>query len=282
MSGAAGIVLAGGQSRRMGADKASLEWHGSTLLRRTTGVLARGVDGPVLVVRAPGASLPPLPPDVHVLDDPQEGRGPLQGMAVGLAAAAEAGADKAFVCSTDLPFLHPLFVRRMLRALGDHTDALVPCAHGHRQPLAAVYRTSLAAQCAQLVAADRLRPAFLLEACRAVYVDETQLLADRALAAVDPGLASLTNVNDPDDYRAARTSPEPEVEVQRFGVLARDGGSRAECVRAATLGRLAASVGLQLDRHLLSALNGDQTARDPETPLAQGDRVALMSADAGG
>ena len=30
----AGIVLAGGRSSRMGAPKAALEWHGSTLLRR--------------------------------------------------------------------------------------------------------------------------------------------------------------------------------------------------------------------------------------------------------
>ena len=37
----AGVVLAGGRSSRMGTPKASLEWHGSTLLRRTVGILAR-------------------------------------------------------------------------------------------------------------------------------------------------------------------------------------------------------------------------------------------------
>ncbi len=36
-----GIVLAGGRSSRMGVRKAALEWHGSTLLRRTVGMLAR-------------------------------------------------------------------------------------------------------------------------------------------------------------------------------------------------------------------------------------------------
>jgi len=44
----------------MGTPKAALEWHGSTLLRRTTGILARVTDGPVLVVRAPGQELPAL------------------------------------------------------------------------------------------------------------------------------------------------------------------------------------------------------------------------------
>ena len=282
MVAAAGIVLAGGRSRRMGTSKAALEWHGSTLLRRTTGVLARVVDGPVLVVRAPGAALPPLPADVEVLDDPVADRGPLQGMAVGLAAAAEAGASSAFVCSTDLPFLHPAFVRRVLRALGDHTDAVVPHPHGIRQPLAAAYRTTLAPLCAELVAADRLRPAFLLDACRTVFVDAAQLLADPALARADPGLSSLTNVNELGDYRAARDQPGPEVEVQRFGVLARSGARGRERVRAATLAGVADAVGLSFDRHVIAAINGDQTVRDPETPLAQGDHVAFLSADAGG
>jgi hypothetical protein len=48
----AGVVLAGGRSSRMGTPKAALEWHGSTLLRRTAGILARVTDGPVVVVRA--------------------------------------------------------------------------------------------------------------------------------------------------------------------------------------------------------------------------------------
>jgi len=60
----AGVVLAGGRSSRMGAPKAALDWHGSTLLRRTVSVVARAVTGPVLVVRAPGQPLPDLPPGV--------------------------------------------------------------------------------------------------------------------------------------------------------------------------------------------------------------------------
>src|SRR5262245_66621206 len=100
----AGIVLAGGRSSRMGTPKAALEWHGSTLLRRVTGIVARGVDGPVVVVRAPGQELPPLPERVTVVEDAREGRGPLMGIAAGLAALE---ADAAFVSSTDVPLLHP-------------------------------------------------------------------------------------------------------------------------------------------------------------------------------
>ena len=42
----------------MGTPKAALEWHGSTLLRRTVGILARATGGPVVVVRASGQDLP--------------------------------------------------------------------------------------------------------------------------------------------------------------------------------------------------------------------------------
>jgi molybdopterin-guanine dinucleotide biosynthesis protein A len=57
------------------------------------------------------------------------------------------------------------------------------------------------------------------------------------------------------------------------------GGSAAE-LRAATLGAAAAALGLSLDRQV-AALNGDRIGHDPLEPLAEGDEVALMAADAG-
>src|ERR1700740_3802920 len=87
-----GVVLAGGRSSRMGTPKAALEWHGSTLLRRTVGIVARATSGPVVVVRATGQDLPELPDGTLVADDPREGKGPVQGIAAGLAAlSARAG-----------------------------------------------------------------------------------------------------------------------------------------------------------------------------------------------
>src|SRR5215813_13519060 len=165
MARSAGVVLAGGRSSRMGTAKAALEWHGSTLLRRTVGILARMTDGPVVVVRAPGQELPPLPPSIEVVDDPQEGLGPVQGLAAGLAAVT-GRAEVAFVSSTDMPFLHPAFVRRVLRAAQqDGVDVGLPVARGYPQPLAAAYRVTLAPVAERLVAEERLRPAFLFEQC---------------------------------------------------------------------------------------------------------------------
>jgi molybdenum cofactor guanylyltransferase len=280
MSSSAGIVLAGGRSSRMGTPKAALEWHGSTLLRRTAGILARVTDGPVLVVRAPGQALPDLPPQVDVVDDPREGLGPVQGLAAGLAAAA-GRADVAFVCSTDLPFLHPAFVRRVLRGVGDRADVSLPVARGYPQPLAAAYRTTLAPVAERLVAEGRLRPAFLFGECAVTRLDEAALRGDPILAALDPELDSVLNINEPGEYQAARARIAPEVTIQRLGALA-DGHRGQRPVRAATVAGAADTAGIALDEHVVAALNGDQVTRDGQTPLVTGDTVFFLAADAGG
>jgi molybdenum cofactor guanylyltransferase len=263
----AGVVLAGGQSSRMGTSKAALEWHGSTLLRRTAGIVARATGGPVVVVRAAGQGLPSLPPGTIVIEDPRQGKGPVQGIAAGLA-ALRGRAEAAFVCSTDLPFLHPAFVRRVLRALAerDGADVALPVARGYRQPLAAAYRVGLADAAERLVAAGRLRPAFLFDECRVERLDEAALRRDPLLASLDPDLDSVVNVNEPADYEAARARPAPEVIVRLSGE-----GPRA--VRAATVGGAADAVGLAFSRHVTTALNGDQVPSDPLVPLATGDSV---------
>jgi molybdenum cofactor guanylyltransferase len=283
MADAAGIVLAGGRSTRMGSPKAALEWHGSTLLRRITGIVGRAVDGPVVVVRAPGQALPALPDGVEVVDDAREGRGPLQGLAAGLAAVRDR-APAAYASSTDVPLLHPRFVRRVLDALDDDTDVVLPEVGGYPQPLAAAYRTALADTVERLIAEDRMRPAFLFEACRVKRLDAAALLADPALAALDPDLESVLNLNEPGDYAAARGRPAPEITVRVFGALRRHvaGGADPGLVVAATLAEAAAATGLALDEHVVAALNGDQITRDPETPLAAGDAIAFLAADAGG
>lgn len=267
----------------MGTAKAALEWHGSTLLRQVTGVVQRAVDGPVFVVRAPGQELPELDDGIVLCDDVEEGLGPMQGLAVGLGAAS-AQAEVAFVCSTDLPFLHHAFVRAVLAQFdSSEVDVVLPIVRGFRQPLAAGYRTSLAPVVEELIAEGQLRPAHVLDRCRVRTLDEDALLADRTLAAVDPDLDSVLNVNEPHDYEAARHRAEPEVTVERYGVLATRGGARgSRVVRAANIGHAATQVGLTFDGHILAAINGDQVKTDGAAPLQTGDTVSFISADAGG
>ncbi len=208
------------------APRPRLEWHGSTLLHRTTALLARTVGGPVLVVAAPGQDLPELPPGVEVVADPVEGLGPMRGLATGLAALGER-APVAFVCSTDLPFLHPALIRRVLRGFADPGGWTSCCrwraATGSRWPRATGRRWP--GWWRSCWGRGDLRPGMLFRHCRVAQLDDGALLADPDLARHDPELDSLVNVNEPADYAAALARPEPEVVVERFGALA-GGGQR--------------------------------------------------------
>jgi molybdopterin-guanine dinucleotide biosynthesis protein A len=189
-----GIVLCGGESRRMGRPKAWLPVGRETMLARVVGVLRRVVD-PVVVVGAPGQDLPALVADVVVVRDAVPGRGPLEGLAAGFQELPEE-VEAAFVSSCDVPLLREAFIRFVVESLGD-ADIAVPHTDGFFHPLAAVYRRRVVVEINRLLAADRLRPFFLFEAVA------TRTLTAEKLRRVDPELDSLRNLNTPEDYDAA-------------------------------------------------------------------------------
>ena len=197
----AGVVLCGGASSRMGAPKAWLDFAGEPLLLRTVRRVAAAAS-PVVVVAAAGQDVPALPDGVVVVRDAARGRGPLQGLASGLAAVAP-HAEAAFVSATDAPFLHPALIRRLAALLDEGHDAVVPFAGGRLHPLAAVYRTAIGPVVAEMLAQDDLRLTRLCERLRTRRVDEALLLAGDDLRSADPALRSLRNVNTPEDYAAA-------------------------------------------------------------------------------
>src|SRR5689334_21043921 len=107
----ASVVLCGGDSRRMGVPKAWLAFGPERLLQRVVrlvGTVAR----PIVVVAAPGQELPELPADVSIVRDPIAGRGPLQGLAAGLAALPDS-LELVYATATDVPFLEPRWITRL-------------------------------------------------------------------------------------------------------------------------------------------------------------------------
>lgn len=189
-----GVVLCGGQSQRMGRPKAWLPFAGEVMLPRVVRLLSETV-APIVVVAAPGQDVPPLPPQIEVVRDEEKGRGPLQGLAAGLA-ALRGRIDAAYLSSCDVPFLKPAFVRRLIDLLGDHAIC-VPRVGEYHHPLAAVYRVGVADAVARLLAEGRLRPFFLFEAV------PTRVVGAEELADVDPTFQTLRNLNTPEEYEAA-------------------------------------------------------------------------------
>jgi molybdopterin-guanine dinucleotide biosynthesis protein A len=269
----AGIVLAGGASKRMGSPKAALEWHGSTLVRRAAGLVARAVGGPVVVVRAAGLELPALPAAVEVVKDAQPGRGPLQGIAAGLQRIGDR-ADVVYVAGVDTPLLHPAFIALIVRSLRPGDDVALPRAQGFGQHLAAAYRISkLAHPLGEQLDHDRLGAGELIARLRTRELDETALLADPRVAALDPRLDSLLNLNTPGDYEAARARPAPRVTVRASASAS--ASAEPSTVEAATLAAAAKAAGITHGSPLTAVLEGHGPICDPHEPLASGDALTF-------
>lgn len=182
-----GIVLCGGRSSRMGRAKAWLPFGGEVMLQRVVRVVGEVVS-PVVVVAAPGQDVPPLPPGVRIVRDDVEGRGPLQGLAAGLAALADR--DAAFVASCDVPLLTAVFVRAVVESLA--ADAAVPFTD-RPHPLAAAYRLTVLPHVRELLTVGTLRLQALFERVPTQFLSADQL----------PDAGSLRNLNTPDEYAAA-------------------------------------------------------------------------------
>jgi molybdopterin-guanine dinucleotide biosynthesis protein A len=190
------IILCGGKSSRMGRDKATLPFGPELMLQRVVRLLGQVVDFQmIVVVAAPGQTLPELPVGVTVAHDSRSERGPLEGLAAGFR-SLYGRVDVAYATSCDVPLLVPPFVEQMFELLGDH-DIAVPHDGAHHHPLAAVYRLTVLAHVQKLLDADRLRPRFLFDELNTheVSVDE--------LRSVDPQLSTLENLNHPQDYFTA-------------------------------------------------------------------------------
>ena len=177
----------------MGQPKAWLPFGQETMLQRVVRTLQEVVS-PVVVVAAPNQEVPPLPADVRIVRDEQEGLGPLAGLAAGLAALSDV-ADAAYVSSCDVPLLRSAFVSAIIERL-DQFDLVIPREESYHHPLAAVYRTTLAERCSTLLAEGRRRPLELVRASRSCEIDVDELRP------IDTDLRSLRNVNTPDDYAA--------------------------------------------------------------------------------
>ena len=190
------IVLCGGKSSRMGLDKATLPFGPELMLQRVVRLVSQVVNRlSVVVVAASDQQLPTLPETVIITRDERPSRGPLEGIAAGLR-AMPSGVDAVYVTSCDVPLLVPEFLDSMFERLEEH-EVAVPFDGQHHHPLAAVYRPRVLSSIDSLLESEQLRPRFLFD-----RVSTAEVPVER-LRTVDPTLATLMNLNHPEDYQAA-------------------------------------------------------------------------------
>jgi molybdopterin-guanine dinucleotide biosynthesis protein A len=183
-------VLAGGESRRMGTDKAGLVWQGTPLLERTcrAAVEAAGTPERVLVVgreHPAGWTLY----GVRFAPDEMPGQGPLGGLATALRLAD--GADCVAV-ACDMPGLTVGALRwLMVAAPSDAEHGAVTVNGGQWEPLFALYRPACAPLVEARLASGRRSLHGLIEAGRFAFLDAPPEVR-----------AALVNVNTPEEFAA--------------------------------------------------------------------------------
>lgn len=188
----AALVLAGGDSRRMARDKASLPFGDETMLERVVRIVSQVVPEVWVVARA-GQEVAECAP---IARDPAEGLGPLAGLCAGLEAMT---AERAFLTTCDVPLLKPAYVERMLALSHGHPIA-VPRVGAHTMVTSAVYAREVLPEAKRLLEMQRLRPLFLVEAF------DARIVSEQELRAVDPELDSLRDCNTMEAYRDALRS----------------------------------------------------------------------------
>lgn len=196
-----GVVLAGGQSRRMGRDKALLCLpDGRTLLEQTAAALGvAGVIEVALSVSTPerGDALRDAVPalaHLRLVVDSVPDCGPLGGLHAALRDFPE---SRILLVACDMPRLDPAALRWLVHESWD-ADAIVPVIDGRDQPLHALYGSACHAVAERLLREGRLAMRDLLAApsLRVLRLDE------RALSGAGIAPAAFANVNTPDDLAA--------------------------------------------------------------------------------
>ena len=130
---ALGVVLAGGDGRRMGGNKAIVEFHGLPLLHYPVSTMREVLDD-VVVVCKQDTALPDLGEGIEIWAEPDTEQHPLIGIATALRQAAP---QRILVCAGDMPLIDPDSLRALLNA--PPATAVVGRAGGRLQPLLARY-----------------------------------------------------------------------------------------------------------------------------------------------
>ncbi len=184
------VVLAGGQSRRMGRDKALIEFQGKPVIAHVIDTL-RELSDDIVVVSNRSDSYRSF--GVRIVPDYEPPCGPLGGIAAGMQAALH---ELVVVVACDMPFLNAPLLRYLLTLAADY-DAVAPQTGAEFEPLHAVYRRICLNAIAQhLQQGDRRVISFFADV-RLRAVPETEWRT------IDPLGRSLINLNTPADLDAA-------------------------------------------------------------------------------
>lgn len=178
------LILAGGDSRRMGRSKATLPVRGRTLVEFVADRLAAEFAELVVSANDPALVPPALAQRARIVRDLHPAKGPLAGIEAGLMAAGH-GIVLAVAC--DMPNVTPALARRLVRSCEDR-DAAVPVVGGRPEPVCAAYATSAGHAVRAALDSGRRRAGEVLDRLDVAWV-------------VDVNPDEVQSLNTPEEYR---------------------------------------------------------------------------------
>jgi molybdopterin-guanine dinucleotide biosynthesis protein A len=206
-----GVILAGGKSRRMGRDKALLDFDGAPLIARVIARVQR-VCAETIIVANDAEAYARL--GVRVVSDVYPGKGSLGGIFSGLQAARE---EYALAVACDMPFLNDALLRHLI-SLAPQADIVIPRAHapsGKAKDATRYYQLAVKESGLQAMHAiyskrclEPMRARLLADDLRIInFFDEVRVrvVEPDQVARFDPQLLSFFNVNTPDDLLVAQS-----------------------------------------------------------------------------
>lgn len=188
-----GIILSGGENRRMGTDKAFLVLSGKPMIEHILDVLRTVCRRLIIVTNSPERY---APYDITVMQDVLDLRGPLTGIYSGLTRSED---EYNFVTACDMPFLNAGLIAYLAEQAAGY-DVTLPKVGGFSEPLHAVYHRRLLPVIEARLHEDRREIRGILDSVKVRYITREEI--DR----FDPEHRSFKNVNTRREYEEALCS----------------------------------------------------------------------------
>jgi molybdopterin-guanine dinucleotide biosynthesis protein A len=193
-------VQAGGESRRMGQDKALMPFLGRPLIQRVVDRLSPIAEEVIVTTNSPNdyrfLSLPLFP-------DLKPGRGALGGLYTALSSAT---GDAVAVVACDMPFASASLIKAASRLLAEEdADVVIPNSGGGLEPMHAIYRRETCLPAIEsAIEADKWR---LISWFPQVKV---RILQPEEIKPYDPSGLAFWNLNTPEEFAEAERQAQRE------------------------------------------------------------------------
>lgn len=192
------VVLVGGESRRMGENKASVDLAGKALVERVLDVVRPLFSE--LYIGAHEESVSGKAYGLPVIVDTLPGRGPALGVC---AALDKVSLEKVFIISCDLPMLSARVIE-YLATLTEGYDAVVPMIEGRIQTTCAIYSRACLAPLEEQVSSNEKGARGLTRFLKETEGLKVRYVTEEELKSIEDSVESFADVDTPEDLEEAK------------------------------------------------------------------------------